>query len=173
MSVKGRPGNERTPLRPRAKGDPVSLIRRELVQVRPARAGERDRIAAWNLQLIRDEGNGSDPSLAEIDGRLREWLAADYRASVFEVGGVPFGYAIHRELADCTHLRHFFVEAAFRRRGLGRQAFACLRRDVFPADRRILVEALVANSAAIAFWESVGFVQRYVGLQIAPAAQRQ
>lgn len=152
------------------RGDAVNLTQRDIVQVRPVRAGERGRIAAWNVQLIRDEGTESDVSLAEVETRLREWLAVDYRASVFEVDGIPFGYAIHRELADCTHLRHFFVEAAYRRRGLGRQAFACLRRDVFPADRRILVEALVTNDAGLAFWESVGFVQRYVGMQIAPAA---
>ena len=148
----------------------MNLTQRDIVQVRPVRAGERGRIAAWNVQLIRDEGAESDVSLAEVEARLREWLAGDYRASVFEVDGVPFGYAIHRELADCTHLRHFFVETAYRRRGLGRRAFACLRRDVFPADRRILVEALVSNDTGLSFWESVGFVQRYVGLQIAPAA---
>lgn len=149
----------------------MSPGRRERVKVRPMRAGERDRIAEWNLQLIRDEGNDNDPPLTEVAGRLREWLAGDYRASVFELGDIPFGYAIHRELSDCTHLRHFYVEAAYRRRGLGRQAFACLRRDLFPADRRILVEALVTNHAGIAFWESVGFVQRYVGLQIAAPTQ--
>ena len=193
MNAKDRPLGERAQGRTRAKGEQVrspgdaegeraprregagnrlaNPVRREIVRIRPVRASERDRIAAWNLQLIRDEGHGGDPAPAEIDARLREWLAGDYRASVFEVDGVPFGYAIHRELADCTHLRHFFVEAAFRRRGFGRQAFACLRRELFPADRRILVEALVTNAAAIAFWESVGFVQRYVGLQIAPATR--
>lgn len=193
MNAKDRPVGERASGRTRAKGGPpprmhgienegtaqcdgvedhpARRVRRDIVQVRPMRPSERACIAAWNLQLIRDEGNDSDLPLAEVDTRLREWLAGDYRASVFEVDGVPFGYSIHRELADCTHLRHFYVEAAYRRRGLGRQAFACLRRDLFPPDRRILVEALVTNDAAIAFWESAGFVQRYVGLQMAPATQ--
>lgn len=143
-----------------------------IVRVRAARGSERGRVAAWNLQLIRDEGGDSGLALAVVEARLREWLDGDYRASVFEVDGAGFGYALHRELADCTHVRHFFVEASRRRRGLGRAAFACLRRDVFPADRRILVEALLSNAAGLAFWESVGFVQRYVGLQIAPAAQQ-
>ena len=58
-----------------------------------------------------------------------------------------------------------------RGRGLGRRAFELLRRDASPADRRMLVEALVSNTAGVAFWESVGFTQRYVGLQLAPATQ--
>lgn len=140
-----------------------------MVTVRAARPDERAQLAAWNVQLIRDEGNDSHLSLAEVEERLREWLAGDYRASVFDVGGVPFGYAIHRELSDCTHLRHFFVAAPYRRRGLGRRAFELLRREVLVADRRLLVEALVGNAAALAFWQSVGFSQRYVGLQLIPA----
>jgi len=171
MNPKGRPEGEQAATRASAKVGPVRPHRPAIVQVRPARAGERGRIAAWNVQLIRDEGNESSLTLADVEARLREWLAADYHASVFEVDGVPFGYAVHRELADCTHLRHFFVEAAYRRRGLGRQAFAGLRRDVFPADRRILVEALVTNGAGLAFWQSIGFAQRYVGLQMGPAGQ--
>ena len=138
------------------------------VVVRAARADEFERLVAWNVELVRDEGNDSGLTAADIEPRLREWLATDYRASVFEVDGEPFGYAIHRELADITHLRHFHVEARFRRRGLGRQAVAILRNEVFPRDRRLLVEALVSNTAGIAFWEAVGFAKRYVGLQIAP-----
>lgn len=140
-----------------------------MVTVRAPRPDERAQLAAWNVQLIRDEGNDSHLSLAEVEERLREWLAGDYRASLFEVGGVPFGYAIHRELSDCTHLRHFFVESTYRRRGLGRRAFEVLRREVFVPGRRLLVEALVSNTAALAFWQSVGFSQRYVGLQLIPA----
>ena len=34
--------------------------------------------------------------------------------------------------------------------------------------KRILVEVLVANVAGAAFWRSVGFEPRYVGLQFQP-----
>lgn len=143
------------------------------VTVRASRASELGSLAAWNAQLIRDEGNDTGLALRHIEARLREWLAADYRASVFEVGGTPFGYAIHREMADCTHLRHFFVESAYRRRGLGRRAFELLRSNVFAEDRRILVEALVGNAGGLAFWQGVGFTQRYIGMQLVPAKHPQ
>ena len=86
---------------------------------------------------------------------------------MFEAAATPFGYAIFRDLPDCVHLRHFFVEAAFRRRGFGRRAFE-LMREMFPRGKRVLVEVLVANTAGAAFWKSVGFEPRYLGLQLNP-----
>ena len=106
-----------------------------------------------------------DAAADDIEPRLREWLAKDYVACVFEAGGTGFGYSIFRDLPDCVHLRHFFVEAAFRRRGLGRRAFERLR-EMFPRGKRILVEVLVWNAPAAAFWKSVGFEERYLGLQM-------
>lgn len=141
------------------------------VVVRAARANERRRLAEWNLALIRDEGNDNRIGVDEIEARLSEWLDQGYRAHVFEADGVPCGYAIHRELPDIAHLRHFYVAPEFRRRGVGSAAFAVLRREIFPQDRKLLVEALVTNGPGIAFWESLGFVQRYVGLQMAPDAK--
>ena len=137
------------------------------VVVRRARQEDVPRLAAWNAQLIRDERNDQAAPDHEIEPRLRAWLARDYVACVFEVGNTGFGYAIFRDLPDCVHLRHFFVEAAFRRRGLGRRAFELLR-EMFPRGKRILVEVLVGNAGAAAFWRSVGFEDRYLGLQLNP-----
>jgi GNAT superfamily N-acetyltransferase len=137
------------------------------VSVRRARQEDVPRLAAWNAQLMRDEHAERAVSADEIEPRLRDWLAKDYVACVFEIASTPFGYAIFRDLPDCVHLRHFFVEAAFRRKGLGRRAFEGLR-EMFPRGKRILVEVLVANVGGAAFWRSVGFEPRYVGLQYQP-----
>ena len=137
------------------------------VTVRRARQEDVPRLAAWNAQLIRDEHNDAGAPSEEIEPRLREWLAKDYVACVFESGATPFGYAIFRDLPDCVHLRHFFVEAAFRRRGLGRRAFE-LMRERFPRGKRVLVEVLVANASGAEFWKSVGFKPRYLGMQLNP-----
>ena len=140
------------------------------VRVRPVRDDELARLAAWNAQLIRDERHDNAMSESELAARLREWLAHEYRARVFETGGTPFGYALFRDLPECTHLRHFFVERAFRRRGLGRMAFERLRKDAFAPDKRILVEVLVHNPPGVAFWKAVGFQERYLGLSMPPSA---
>ena len=137
------------------------------VSVRRARQDDVPRLAAWNAQLMRDEHSDAPIPAGEIEPRLRDWMARDYVACVFETSATPFGYAIFRDLPDCVHLRHFFVEAAFRRKGLGRRAFERMR-EMFPRGKRILVEVLVANVAGAAFWTSVGFEPRYLGLQFQP-----
>ena len=185
MSAPGRPEREQALERDGAEGRPT----RE-VSVRRARQEDVPRIAAWNAQLIQDEHNDTGPPAGEIEPRLRDWLAKDFVACVFELtaptlaapgggairpsgppfgtdGPAPFGYAIFRDLPECVHLRHFFVEAAYRRRGLGRRAFESMR-HMFPPGTRVLVEVLVANAAGAAFWKSVGFEPRYLGLQLNP-----
>ena len=118
------------------------------------------------MQLIRDERHDNTMSVVELAARLREWLAGDYRAAVFEVDAAPFGYALFRELPDCMHLRHFFVE---REGSPARPRPARVRtpaRSGSPADKRVLVEVLTWNAAGLAFWKSVGFAERYLGLSL-------
>lgn len=147
---------------------PASNATGTRVRVRPARDDDLARLAAWNAQLIRDERHDNPMSEPELAERLRDWLANEYHACVFETGGTPFGYALFRDLADCTHLRHFFVERAYRRRGLGRAAFERLREEAFAPDKRVLVEVLVHNPPGRVFWRSVGFEERYLGLSMPP-----
>ncbi|HTQ01760.1 MAG TPA: GNAT family N-acetyltransferase [Casimicrobiaceae bacterium] len=139
------------------------------VTVRRARTEDICRLAEWNAQLIRDERNDGPARTDELGSRLTEWLAKEYRASVFEVDGAPFGYALYRELPECVHLRHFFVAPGLRRQGLGRRAFEALRRESFPPDKRVIVEVLVWNEAGTAFWKRAGFTARYLGLTMPPA----
>ena len=139
------------------------------LKVRLARPAENALLAQYNAQLIRDERHENAMSIAELGIRIREWLADDYQACLFETRAGPLGYALFRELAECMHLRHFFVVPEYRRNGLGRRAFQRLRAEFFPADKRVLVEVLAWNAGGIAFWKSLGFGERYLGLQL-PAA---
>ena len=134
--------------------------------MREAGSDDIPRLAAWNAQLIADERNDNPMPAAELAARIREWLASEYRAVVFELDGNACGYALFRDLPECTHLRHFFVEPAYRRRGVGRGAFDDLRRTRFARDKRVLVEVLVWNAQGAAFWKTVGFEERYLGLQL-------
>jgi GNAT superfamily N-acetyltransferase len=136
------------------------------VGVREADRADLGQLAAWNAELINDERNDAPLPVEELALRMREWLAAEYRACIFDDDGVPCGYALFRDLAECTHLRHFFVDAAHRRQGIGARAFAQLRRDWFANDKRVLVEVLVWNAQATAFWKHVGFEERYLGLTL-------
>jgi GNAT superfamily N-acetyltransferase len=143
------------------------------VGVREAVSDDVARLASWNAQLIADEGNDAPMAVDELVMRMREWLASEYRACVFDADGTPCGYALFRDLPECTHVRHFFVEAAHRRRGVGRRAFEALRRTWFAPDKRVLVEVLVWNDRGTAFWKRIGFEERYLGLQLTTDVQGQ
>lgn len=140
--------------------------------VRLARPNECALLAQFNAQLIRDERHENAMGIAELGERMREWLADDYLACFFETKAGPIGYALFRDLPDCVHLRHFFVVPESRGVGLGRRAFHRLRAEFFPVDKRILVEVLAWNAAGLAFWKSLGFGERYLGLQL-PAVSGQ
>ena len=150
-----------------ASGVTSAAFRRR--RARPRGVDEVERLAAWNMQLIRDERHDNTHERRGARGRdcANGW-PSDYRAcGVRDRRARPFGYALFRELPDCMHLRHFFVEREVRRRGLGRRAFERLRRRGFPRDKRVLVEVLTWNAAGLAFWKSVGFSERYLGLSAA------
>jgi GNAT superfamily N-acetyltransferase len=134
--------------------------------VRLARQDECALLGRFNAQLIRDERHENAMTSAELGDRMREWLADDYRACLFETKAGPTGYALFRDLPECVHLRHFFVVPECRGIGLGRRAFQRLRAEFFPVDKRVLVEVLTWNASGLAFWKSLGFGERYLGLQL-------
>lgn len=138
--------------------------------VRRATTRDIPRVAQWNRELIEDERHDGNATVEVLASRMRTWLAEDYQICVFEDEGAPAGYALFRELPEWLHLRHFFVARTHRRRGIGRRAFAKLTTQFFPAGKRVLVEVLVGNGAAVGFWSAIGFSERYVGMQY-PAAQ--
>ena len=135
-------------------------------------AGDGDiaRLAAWNAQLIADEGHRNAMTVAQLGDRMAAWLADAYRAVVFERDGCPVAYALYCEAVTEVRLRQFFVDRGHRRRGVGRRAVGLLRSVVWPRHKRIVVEALTANAPAVAFWRSVGFRDYSLALEVLPDA---
>ena len=122
-------------------------------------AGESDLdlLAEWNHQLIRDEGHNNPMTVPELRERMRGWLETDYRAVLFSMEGEPLAYALYHEGPDEVYLRQFFVRRDRRRRGAGRRAMGVLRREVWPAGKRLTVEVLVQNTGGLAFWRAMGY----------------
>ena len=144
------------------------------MEYRFAGESDLDLLAEWNHQLIRDEGHRSRTSsvrsmtVPELEQRMRGWLAADYRAVVFLGDGEPLAYALYREGPEEVYLRQFFVRRDRRRRGAGRQAMALLRREIWPAGKRLTVEVLVRNTAGLQFWRAMGYRDYSLALEIVP-----
>ncbi len=57
-----------------------------------------------------------------------------------------------------------------RRQGIGRQALEILRSTIWPANKRLTVDVLVQNTAAVAFWRTVGYNDYCLTLEILPKA---
>lgn len=132
-------------------------------------------LARMNRQLVEDEKHRNRfQSDAWLEERMRNFLAGGYEAVLFEQDGHTVAYALYRphpDHDDTLYLRQIFVDRAWRRRGIGREALRILREEVWSSDKRITVEVLVGNRAAQAFYRAVGFEPYSVELEL-PAPER-
>ncbi len=124
---------------------------------RTASEGDLPLLAELNQQLIHDEGYPNPMSVAELEYRMRAWLIRAYTAVLFLNDGKVVGYALYRNGDRGIFLRQFFIYRAERRKGFGRAAMALLLGRIWPDGAAVSLEALCANTAAIAFWRAVGF----------------
>lgn len=135
---------------------------------RAATANDCALLAALNHQLIRDEGHRNPMTVPELEQRMKHWLATEYAAVIFEEGKEVVAYAVFREQPQEIYLRQLFVVRNRRRKGIGRKAMKILRTKIWPKNKRLTVEVLVRNMAAVAFWRKVGYKDYSLKLEIMP-----
>jgi GNAT superfamily N-acetyltransferase len=138
-----------------------------------AAESDLDLLAEWNRQLIRDEGHRNSMSLPQLRDRMKRWLDGEYEGVLFYSGTEPLAYALYREDKNEVYLRQLFVRRGHRRQGIGRQAVAILREQIWPADKRLIVEVLTANEVGVAFWGSVGYKDYALTLEILPGERHE
>jgi GNAT superfamily N-acetyltransferase len=135
---------------------------------RIATADDCSRLAELNHQLIRDEGHRNRMTVAELEQRMRGWLAGEYRAVLYEDSGEIVAYALFREQPEEIYLRQLFVVRHRRSQGIGRRAIEILRSQVWPKTKRLTVDVLVANKRGVAFWRQIGYTDYCLSLEILP-----
>jgi GNAT superfamily N-acetyltransferase len=141
---------------------------RVTMQYRIAIAGDYALLAELNSQLIRDEGHRNPMTTAQLEERLRGWLASGaYQALLFEEHHEVVAYALFRETEAEVYLRQFFVVRHRRGEGLGRRAMHELF-TLWPRHKRWTVSVLVTNVAGIAFWRAMGYTDDELTLEIMP-----
>ncbi len=138
------------------------------MQFRPAAETDCALLARLNHQLIQDEDHPNPMTVPELEERMRQWLAGDYRAVIFEAEGEVIAYALYQENETDIYLRQFFVVRHRRREGLGRQAMHILFDNIWPKNKRLTVEVLSHNRPAVQFWKSVGYEEHSLSLEIPP-----
>ena len=125
-------------------------------------------LAEFNLQLMEDEQHLYMLPIEDLRTRMARWVAGEYHVLVFRNGRRICGYAAWLPEERGTYLRHFFICRDQRRRGLGRIIIDRLRRDHFPKDQPLQLEATVWNTDAIAFWRAIGFKDFGLTLEMKP-----
>ena len=105
-------------------------------------------LAELNHQLNADEGHRNPMNVDQLQDRMRVWLAAEYRAVLFQRQDDVVAYALFRDdERSALYLRQFFVVRSLRRQGLGRAAIRLLLAEVVPKDKRIVLDVLIENDA--------------------------
>ena len=125
-------------------------------------------LAEFNHQLIRDEGHRNSMTVPELEERIRGWLTSEYTATLFEEDREVVAYALYREEREEIYLRQLFVSRDRRRQGIGREAVEILRSTIWPKSKRLTVEVLVQNTAAVAFWRALGYRDYSLMLEMLP-----
>jgi ribosomal protein S18 acetylase RimI-like enzyme len=128
-----------------------------MLRHRPATADDAPLLAELNHQLIHDEGHRNRMTVPELEARMKDWLATDYRAVLFTKKAEVVAYALYRPEGTSAYLRQFFVSRQHRRSGIGRMAIRILLGDMFESFDRVYLDVLITNASGHAFWRAVGF----------------
>ncbi|HEY2219922.1 MAG TPA: GNAT family N-acetyltransferase [Gaiellaceae bacterium] len=130
------------------------LVRGRLTALRPADAGDVDRLVAWHADPeVARYWDGETFTRAEMAERLAR---PDVEAWIVEEAGEPAGYLqVHPEGLD------MFLVPSARGRGLGpdaARAMALHLRDKRGRER-VTVDPYAWNEGAVRAWERAGFVE--------------
>jgi aminoglycoside 6'-N-acetyltransferase len=125
-----------------------------LTGLRPADAGDVDRLVAWHADPdVSRYWDGETFTRAEMEERLAR---PDVEAWIVEEAGKPIGYLqVHTAGLD------MFLISAARGRGLGPDAARAMARHLLD-DRgwpRVTVDPYAWNEGAVRAWERAGFVE--------------
>jgi predicted acetyltransferase len=112
-------------------------------------------------------------TVPELEKRMKEWLAGEYAAVIFEAEKMVVAYALFREQPSEIYLRQLFVVRERRRQGIGRAAMGILHSHVWPKTKRLTVEVLTSNAGAVAFWRAAGYTDYSLMLEIMPQNKSQ
>ena len=127
------------------------------VLFRLATVEDSSTLGPLNAQLIRDEGHRNSMTVPQFVERMADWLRGEYEAVVAEQCGAIVGYALFRQETDYLYLRQIFVRSENRRRHVGYGLVDWLVTNACQAVPRIRIDVLVENEAGQRFWESIGF----------------
>ena len=135
------------------------------MKIRKAGGKDVSILGQMNHRLIRDEGHPNPMNVVQLAGRMRRWLKGKYRAYLFEKDEKVAGYCVFREEKDYLYIRQFYIEPAFRRKGMGKKSFEWLRKRLWRNHKVLRLDVLVGNTRGCSFWKALGFKTRVLGME--------
>ena len=130
------------------------LVRGRLTTLRPAVAGDVDRLVAWHADPeVARYWDGETFTRVEMEARLGR---DDVEAWIVEEADEPVGYLqVHPEGLD------MFLAPAARGRGLGPDAARAMAEHLTRerGRKRVTVDPYAWNESAVRAWERAGFVE--------------
>jgi len=130
------------------------LVRGRLTTLRPAGAGDVDRLVAWHADPdVSYYWDGETFTRAEMEERLAR---VDVEAWIVDEGGEPVGYLqVHPAGLD------MFLIPSARGRGLGSDAARAMAEHLVHkrGRARVTVDPYAWNECAVRAWERAGFVE--------------
>lgn len=113
-------------------------------------------LAELNKHLIEDEQHPNPMTGAQLAGRMASWLQNEYTCYLAVAGDATLGYCLFRDDDNFYYMRQLFVARAHRRQGVATKLLDWLYENVW-VDKKVRLDVLAHNQAAIAFYESYGF----------------
>jgi len=130
------------------------LVRGRLTTLRPAGAGDVDRLVAWHADPdVSYYWDGETFTRGEMEERLAR---GDVEAWIVEEGGEPVGYLqVHPAGLD------MFLVPSARGRGLGPDAARAMAEHLVHerGRARVTVDPYAWNEGAVRAWDRAGFVE--------------
>ena len=141
------------------------------ITLRKATINDITALAEMNEQLIHDERSLNTINVRQLELRMQTWLDGSWSAIMIYKNDDLIGYLMYQQREDDYYpdqrvifVRQYFVQRAYRRRGIGRQAFDLITEQYFPVDASVRLDVLATNSEALSFWEDLGFTQYAMSL---------
>lgn len=126
------------------------------MEIVKAELGDVKRLAELNRCLIEDERHPNPMNIAQLNERMKKWLATDYICYIVRENGHIIAYCLYRDESRYYYMRQLYVDRAHRRKGIATQLLDWLYENVW-TNKKVRLDVLAHNEAAIAFYRRYGF----------------
>lgn len=142
------------------------------IVLQKAEPGQLELLLEMNLALMEAERYDRPLSRESLRERWESFLSDErFAVFLFMLNGRIAGYSVIHVNDEPKYIRHFYIKSDYRGQGAGRAAFEELLLEL-KADE-IDLDVMAWNGGGVAFWKSLGFKERTLGLNFKRSVREQ